>query len=271
MADFNKLAQQMVTPVFEPMEQNLNTQVTEAQNDPYFKSLLSGLDAAKNRSFAEIEGRAAGRGVAYGNIPSQQQGAYLGEKYLPAVAEVKKTQLERINALKQTLAELRSKRASAVLDQYNIYEDRDWKTKEAEKERAWKASQAALDRASSGGWSTSGGGSGGSWVSGGGSGDSNGDGVLSAAEATKMMLHSGRSWADIARSVELEYPGSTKSGGDIDKMLRGYFIGPETKYVPQAAPAPARRTQASSSANSAAIRNGLLRWLGSNSGRSIWR
>lgn len=109
----------MVAPIYDVQEKNVQSQIATAETDPYYESLLSGLESTKNRSFADIEGRAAGRGVAYGNIPSQQQAAYLGESYLPAVAEVKQTQLERINSLKQTLAELRAHRASSELEQTN--------------------------------------------------------------------------------------------------------------------------------------------------------
>jgi hypothetical protein len=143
MANYQALAEQMVAPIYNQLEQGATEQIKAAETDPYYDSLLKGLDATKERSFGQIEGRAAGRGYGYGSIIGQQQGAYLGEKYLPAVADVKKTQLDRINSLKQTLAELRSKRAGAVLDQSNMLRQEDISAQEAAMNRAASTASSA--------------------------------------------------------------------------------------------------------------------------------
>lgn len=131
--------------VYAPLTKEYNTQIKTAQTDPYYQSLLQGLEATKNREFAGIESRSAQRGVAYGNIPSQAQGAYLGEKYLPAVAEVKKTQMDYINQLKMKLAELRSQRAQGAVDLgYKLRSDQ-IALEAAAKDRAASAASSASD------------------------------------------------------------------------------------------------------------------------------
>jgi len=143
---YNKIGDQAVAPSYDIQTGELNSQIAGAQNDPYYTSLLSGLEATKNREFSGIESRAAQRGVAYGNIPSQAQGAYLGEKYLPAVAEVKKTQSDYINNLKMKLADLRAQRASAASE----YGFKLWQTDIDREEKAKDRAAAAARSASSG-------------------------------------------------------------------------------------------------------------------------
>jgi hypothetical protein len=137
-----KESDKYLDPSYGARTDELNRQISGAETDPYYTSLLSGLEATKNREFAGIESRAAQRGVAYGNIPSQAQGAYLGEKYLPAVAEVKKTQSDYINNLRMKLADLKAQRAEAASEYGFKLRESDISREEAAKDRAASAAAA---------------------------------------------------------------------------------------------------------------------------------
>jgi hypothetical protein len=120
---YNQTASQQVSPIYDEQTTGVNTQVEQAKNDPYYSELLKGLEATKNREFTGIEGRAAARGALYSTAPTQQQSAFLGEKYMPAVAEVKRTQQERINKLQEMLADIRTKKAQAISERaYGLYQ-----------------------------------------------------------------------------------------------------------------------------------------------------
>lgn len=136
---YNTAATGQIDPIYNEQVTGVNQQIANAQSDPYYSSLLAGLDATKNREFSGIESRALQRGVGYGNIPTQQQGVYLGERYLPAVAEVKKAQSDRINALQQTLADLRAKRAEMIANRAFDLQKTDISVEEAAKDRAAQA------------------------------------------------------------------------------------------------------------------------------------
>jgi hypothetical protein len=139
---YTQQAHRNIAPIYDIQEQEFGRQITGAQNDPYYTSLLQGLEATKTREFSGIESRAAQRGVAYGNIPSQAQGAYLGEKYLPAVAAVKKTQADYISNLQIKLAELKARRAEAASEYGFKLRESDIAREESAKDRAASAANA---------------------------------------------------------------------------------------------------------------------------------
>jgi hypothetical protein len=145
--------------------------VYNPQRDVYSKQInalpgqqsaeLGGLEAAKTDSFNQITQGANRRGVAFGGIPLAEQASYLGQSYLPAVANLKGKFQGQKSDLQLRLAELAAKQRG---DAQGIYQ---W---EMEQDRAAQAAAAA--RAGSGG---SGGGGftfgGGGFTGGGGTGE----------------------------------------------------------------------------------------------------
>lgn len=103
---------------------------------------LGGLEAAKTDSFNRITQGANRRGVAFGGIPLAEQASYLGQSYLPAVANLKGRFQGQKSDLQLRLAELGAKQRG---DAQGIYQ---W---EMEQDAAAKARADAARAASSGG------------------------------------------------------------------------------------------------------------------------
>lgn len=121
------------------------------------QAAVQGLDYAKTNAFSDINTQANAKGLAFSGIPSGEQARYLGEKYLPAVAEVKGNTQKQQFTLQQALASLEADKYKTGLgtrehqqDTLNTYlsaeRDRAFQASQAAKERAFKATEAARDR-----------------------------------------------------------------------------------------------------------------------------
>lgn len=107
---------------------------------------LGGLEAAKTDSFNQITQGANRRGVAFGGIPLAEQASYLGQSYLPAVANLKGKFAGLKSDLSLRLAELAAKQRQ---DAYGI---RDYELQEdARREAAAQAARAASSGGGGGG------------------------------------------------------------------------------------------------------------------------
>lgn len=174
--------------------------VYNPQRDVYNKQLqalpgqqqaqMKGLEAAKQDSFQDITTQANRRGVAFGGIPLEEQGRYLGSSYLPAVANLKNRFEQNRFTLQGALQELAAKQR---MDAYGI---RDY-------ELAQDARAAEAARAASGG---SGGGFGLSGLLGGGGSD-----LTTGGQAPQLSLR--QQWQQEANAgdwnaqVALNYAG----------------------------------------------------------------
>ncbi len=67
---------------------------------------ILGLNTAKSNAFREVNRAANAKGLAFSGIPIEEQTRYLGEKYLPGLAEVKKSTQNQTFQLQQALAGL---------------------------------------------------------------------------------------------------------------------------------------------------------------------
>lgn len=63
----------------------------------------AGLDTAKSNAFGSITDAANQRGVVYSGVPINEQNKYVGEKYLPAVANLKSTYANKGSQLQASL------------------------------------------------------------------------------------------------------------------------------------------------------------------------
>lgn len=73
--------------------------------DPQQQADLSGLEAAKKDSFSQIETGANRRGMFFSGIPLQEQAKYVGQNYLPAVANLQNRYAQIRCNLRQSLAD----------------------------------------------------------------------------------------------------------------------------------------------------------------------
>ena len=119
---------------------------------------LAGLDATKANEMNAINTQATGKGLAFSGIPIDEQATYLGEKYLPAVANLKTAQEESNLSLEQQNADLFSQNYKSAYDtlnsqraaqnQWNLAQmQNEASAAEAERNRQFQASQNAAERA----------------------------------------------------------------------------------------------------------------------------
>ena len=73
--------------------------------DPQQQADLSGLEAAKKDSFSQIETGANRRGMFFSGIPLAEQAKYVGQNYLPAVANLQNRYAQIRGNLRQSLAD----------------------------------------------------------------------------------------------------------------------------------------------------------------------
>jgi hypothetical protein len=76
---------------------------------------IQGLDVAKGNAFTDINRGANAKGLAFSGIPIEEQGRYIGEKYLPAVANLKNETQNKTFTLQQALAGLGTEKRNMAL------------------------------------------------------------------------------------------------------------------------------------------------------------
>lgn len=111
----------------------------------------AGLDVAKGNAFRDVNNNANSKGLAFSGIPVGEQTRYVGEKYLPAVANLENDAQKQTFTLSQALAQLESDKRLKATDTQNDQQKTLDAYLESERDRQFKAQQAALDRAASGG------------------------------------------------------------------------------------------------------------------------
>ena len=130
--------------VYTPQKDVYNQQIKALPGQQ--QAELGGLEAAKTDSFNQITTGANRRGVAFGGIPLAEQASYLGQSYLPAVANLKGRFQGQKSDLQLRLAELAAKQRQ---DAYGI---RDYELQQDA--RAAEAARARAAASSGGGGST---------------------------------------------------------------------------------------------------------------------
>lgn len=93
---------------YNPQSQLINQQI--GQLDPQLTAQTSALDQAKVNAFKDITDQSNAKGVLFSGVPIDQQSTYLGEKYLPALADLKSTYQNSKNSLVGQLNTLNSQR-----------------------------------------------------------------------------------------------------------------------------------------------------------------
>ena len=107
---------------------------------------MSGLEVGKQNAFRDVNTNANSKGLAFSGIPAAEQTRYLGEKFLPAKANLEGEFQNKNFTLSQALAQLSSEQRLRGLDTRGGQQKTLDAYMEAERDRQFKAQQAALDR-----------------------------------------------------------------------------------------------------------------------------
>lgn len=97
----------------------------------------AALDTAKTNAFGDITNQANARGMTYSGMPIAEQSRYVGEKYLPAVANLKAGYAANRSKLAGSLASLNA-------NQYKDAQDTLSKQQSAEADAVYKQQQMQL-------------------------------------------------------------------------------------------------------------------------------
>ena len=93
--------------VYNPQRSSANNLYSQnmAAVDPQQQADLTGLEAAKKDSFGQIETGANRRGMFYSGVPVAEQSKYVGQSYLPAVANLQNRYAQIRGNLRQSLSD----------------------------------------------------------------------------------------------------------------------------------------------------------------------
>ena len=96
-----------LSSVYNPQRTAANEQYNQGIGavDPQQQADLAGLEAAKKDSFGQIEQGANRRGMFYSGVPIAEQSKYVGQNYLPAVANLSNRYAQIRGNLRQSLAD----------------------------------------------------------------------------------------------------------------------------------------------------------------------
>ena len=72
----------------------------------YYQAQREGTETAKSNAFQDITRQANARGMVYSGAPIQEQQRYVGERYLPALAQLSGQEGEQRYGLQQALGQL---------------------------------------------------------------------------------------------------------------------------------------------------------------------
>lgn len=125
---------------YDPSRASINSQIQDAQNSGQAQE--QGLNAAKDTAFGDITQTAVRRGALFSGFTPDQQAHYVGEKYLPALANLRASNNQVVQGLNSNLNSLnmdQQKTAQATQNQdisqlydYNkTQQDHQWQTEAA--------------------------------------------------------------------------------------------------------------------------------------------
>jgi len=89
---------------YQPQIDVVNKQMAELP--AYYQAQQGGLDTAKTNAFGDITNMASSRGMSYSGMPIAEQSRYVGEKYLPAMAQLKQQQTQQQYGLQTNINDI---------------------------------------------------------------------------------------------------------------------------------------------------------------------
>lgn len=135
--------------VYNPQIEQVNSQLAELPK--FYEAQNAGLGVAKENAFRDITGAASSRGMVYSGMPIQEQSRYVGEKYLPAMAQLQQKQSEQTYGLKSQLTDIYGKRMSQAQALQQAELDREEQARQAEANRQAQLQAARMQAARSSG------------------------------------------------------------------------------------------------------------------------
>lgn len=144
--------------VYNPQIEQVNSQLAELPK--FYEAQNAGLGVAKENAFRDITGAASSRGMVYSGMPIAEQSRYVGEKYLPAMAQLQQKQSEQTYGLKSQLTDIYGKRMSQAQALQQAELDREEQARQAEANRQAQLQAARMQAAASARRSSGGGGGG---------------------------------------------------------------------------------------------------------------
>lgn len=133
--------------VYQPQVDQVNTQLAELPK--FYEAQNAGLGVAKENAFRDITGAASARGMVYSGMPIAEQSRYVGEKYLPALAQLQQQQSQQKFGLQGQLNDIYGKRMSQAQALQQSELDREEQARQAEAERQYKLQVARMQASSS--------------------------------------------------------------------------------------------------------------------------
>lgn len=120
--------------VYDPQRSLYNQQI--AGLDPQMEAENKGLEAQKQDSFGQITAGANRRGLLFSGIPLAEQASYVGQSFLPAVANLKAKYAQQRFNLQDAIAKITQEQYSKGQDIYQTELNRDLAEQEAARARA---------------------------------------------------------------------------------------------------------------------------------------
>lgn len=197
----------------------------------YYEAQRAGVDTARTNAFQDITRQANARGVVYSGAPIQEQQRYVGERYLPALAQLSGQEGEQRFGLQQALNQLGERQLTYAQQIRTKEQELDEARRQfdaqlaAQREAEARAARAAA-RAGAGGISLGGLG---------GGGNRNQAAAPAAGQATPQQIvqlarqklgGGNQSWGAVANYIEKNIlKDKIATGSEIDRILQSIYGG----------------------------------------------
>lgn len=205
----------------------------------YYEAQRAGAETARSNAFQDITRQANARGVVYSGAPIQEQQRYVGERYLPALAQLSGQEGEQRYGLQQALGQLGERQLTYAqqirqkemeLDEARRQFDAQLAAQREAEARAARAAAAA----GAGGFNFGGGG-------GGGGQQQRQQGAAQPAATPQQIVQLARqslgggnqSWGAVANYIEKNILGAKiQTGSEIDRLLQNIYGGRQVTQAP---------------------------------------
>lgn len=197
----------------------------------FYEAQRGGVETARTNAFQDITRQANARGMVYSGAPIQEQQRYVGERYLPALAQLSGQEGEQRFGLQQALNQLGERQLTYAQQIRTKEQELDEARRQfdaqlaAQREAEARAARAAA-KAGAGGISLGGLG---------GGGNSNQAAAPAAGQATPQQIvqlarqklgGGNQSWGAVANYIEKNILGDKiATGSEIDRILQSIYGG----------------------------------------------
>lgn len=203
----------------------------------FYEAQRAGVDTARTNAFQDITRQANARGVVYSGAPIQEQQRYVGERYLPALAQLSGQEGEQRFGLQQALNQLGERQLTYAQQIRQKEQELDEARRQfdlqmqAQREAEARAAKAAARAAAGGGLGALFGGGGG-----GGGGQPQGPANVQVnplkeaqnvvRQARQALGGGNQSWGAVANYIQKNMGvGQIQTGSILDQVLNSIYAG----------------------------------------------